>query len=91
MTRHIDDYRHRDNSTQQPDTRPGHYYVSVVSGDRYGLLAGPFDTHQSALDRVDECRGLAERHDERACWYAFGTCRREDGNVIGQFNAELGL
>lgn len=70
--------------TQIPDTAPGPYYVSVVreSGD-YRLLAGPYDSHQAALDNVEKARAIAEKVDRRAVWYAYGTCRITDGSYSG--------
>ncbi len=54
--------------------RPGRvFYVSVVDGSRYGLLAGPYDAHQDALDNVKGARAMAEAVDPRAVWYSFGT------------------
>ncbi|WP_157266578.1 hypothetical protein [Azohydromonas aeria] len=61
---------------QQPDTKPGAYFVSVVDGQRVGLLLGPFvDNHAAALARVDMVRAKAEEMDSRAVFYAFGTVR----------------
>ncbi len=78
---------------QQPDHRPGNYYVSIRDGDRYILAAGPFETHQQALDMVGRVNVLANKLDGRAVWYAFGTCRLEDGRPVrpGQLNQQLGL
>lgn len=64
---------------QQPDAKPGFYYVSVVRdrGD-YRLLCGPFENdHAGALAAVDAAKARAEELDRRAFWYAFGTCRLE--------------
>ena len=54
------------------------HYVTVVDGDKVGLLAGPFlgpDAHRTALALVDTARDLARELDDRAHWYAFGTSR----------------
>lgn len=66
---------------QQPDTKPGSYYVSVKRDDgAFRLLLGPFiDDHKAALDMVDAVRRKAEELDARACWYAFGTCAVREG------------
>ena len=70
-------------STQQPDTKPGHYYVTVIDGPRVGRLLGPFDNdHAAALAMVDQVRAKAEELDPRACWYAFGTCRLPPGDLV---------
>ena len=73
------------NTTQVPDTAPGPYYVSVVreKGD-YIFASGPYPTHPEALALVDKARRVAEKHDPRAVWYAFGICRvKEDCTTPG--------
>lgn len=61
---------------QKPDTKPGAYYVSVLRGNDYRVLLGPFmDDHAAALASVDKVRAKAEELDVKAVWYAFGTCR----------------
>lgn len=69
---------------QQPDSKPGAYYVSVNDGARASLLLGPFiDDHAGALAMVDQVRAKAEQIDPRAFWYAYGTCRvPNDGSVL---------
>ena len=68
-------------TTQSPDPRPGHYYVSVLPGigerkDKYWLMAGPFAAHTEALAQVqpvwDHCRAVDPIGSE---WKSFGTCR----------------
>lgn len=80
---------------QEPDPRPGNYYVSVVDGKRRALLAGPWPSHAEALARVDEVTRIACKLDPRGCWYLFGTCRLPDDDSIpiraGSLNAQLGL
>lgn len=79
---------------QQPDTKPGNYYVSVVRGSDYRLLLGPFvDNHAGALEMVEAVRKKAEELDPKAHWYAFGTCRAETsapGILNKFFNATIG-
>ena len=66
------------------------FYVTVVDAGRVGFLAGPFLTHQAALDRVDEVRRLAGEVDYRAHWYGFGTCLMDGAPYpAGSFNARL--
>jgi hypothetical protein len=55
------------------------FYVSVVDGERFNFLAGPFDTHAEALAQVEPTRSRAEEVDPRACWYSFGTARAPAG------------
>jgi hypothetical protein len=49
------------------------FYVSVVDGNRSGLLLGPFATHAEAIDQVESVRSWAVARDRRAHFYAFGT------------------
>ncbi len=75
------------------------FYVSVLerlandgSRDRYAFLAGPFDTHQEALDLVDACSAHALVHYDRAEFYRYGTLslpRDYPNRPLGLFNALL--
>jgi hypothetical protein len=73
------------------------YYVSVINGSAYALLAGPFDGHQMAIDKVDAARDKAVEHDQMAWFYAFGTCSIDLSKwgdrplPLGKLNKELGL
>lgn len=49
MTRDRHGRQFVDDERPEPDTRPGHYYVSCIDGPRTALLAGPFATHAEAL------------------------------------------
>ena len=75
-------------STQEPDTAPGPYYVSIKDGEKFGLLLGPFALHQRALDAVDAARAKArEVNHQQAVWSSFGTCRMKLGfNEPGRLN-----
>ena len=64
-------------SDQEPDPRPGHYYVSVINGTQWRLLYGPFENHPDAIAAVKPTRQLAETVDRWAYFYAFGTVRLE--------------
>lgn len=77
MRREIAAYAHRDEreTAVEPDGRPGFYYVSVRSGDRCGLLYGPFGRHAGALAAVEMVRKAAMEIDGFAAFYAFGTAR----------------
>ncbi len=60
------------------DQRPGYYYASVRDPEdtkKFGLLAGPFKTHQEALDIVSRAKDQAHKVNAWAAFYAFGTCR----------------
>jgi acetyl-CoA acetyltransferase len=49
------------------------FYVSVIDGERKGLLLGPLNTHAEALDLVPAVRSKANELEPRAAFYAFGT------------------
>jgi hypothetical protein len=50
------------------------YYITVVRDDGdYRFLAGPYHTHQAAMDDLDRARSIATAIDRSAVWYAYGT------------------
>lgn len=65
-----------------PETcpEPGRYYVTAIDADRvrYHYMAGPYRTHAEALANVRPMLLLADRHDPRAWWMAWGTARHTD-------------
>lgn len=65
------------NTGQEPDAKPGAYYVTVVRDDgAHRRLLGPFvNDHAGALEAVRDARDKAEELDPRAVWYSFGTAR----------------
>jgi len=67
---------------QEPDTRPGCYYVSAMlrgDPDRGILVAGPYPTHAEALSWAGRVRDHATRLDRagEASWAAWGTARTQ--------------
>lgn len=70
----------------EPDSRPGYYYVSIYRcnnnagiGGQFRLLRGPFiNDHAGALAAVGDAKCRAIAYDRRAQWDAFGTCRVEE-------------
>lgn len=79
-----------------PDPRPGPYYVSAVYGNRYALALGPFDTHAEALRLVRPVRELVAEHGgPREQFAGFGTCRLtlepEDDAPAGAINSRPDL
>jgi hypothetical protein len=62
--------------TIRENTNPAHtaFYVSAIDGPKTYLVAGPYDTHQAALDRVEAVRTHADQHDPRAHFMFWGTC-----------------
>lgn len=79
--------------SQEPDPRPGNYYVSVIDGKRSAFLLGPFPTHQQALDMVEPVRAKGNELDPRAAFYAFGTVRLPDDGIPigGNLNSHFGM
>jgi len=67
------------------------YYVSVRKSHQYGLLVGPFATHDEALTWVEPAREVAIRLDEWAGFYVFGTCSTSTTSRPGRLNSHLGL
>lgn len=51
---------------------PGDYFVSAVDNGQFWLLAGPYETHAEALERVDRVRIIACEHEPKAFFYASG-------------------
>ena len=76
---------------QSPDPRPGAYYCTVLDNSRVGFLAGPFATHQEALDTVPAAKAAAESVNNRAFWYAYGTVRLDNPIGPGVLNDILGI
>ena len=68
------------------------FYVTVRNGTLHGWLAGPFKTHQEALDALPKAKSLAMDADPMAHFYEFGTaslpCDLEK-LPKGQFNGRL--
>lgn len=88
----VTSYTHPPLTAQDPDTKPGDYYVSVLDSGRYALALGPFrDDHAGALERVAEVRVYCQEQTAKAAWWAFGTCRLDsaDDNPHGKLNDAL--
>lgn len=49
------------------------YYVSVVDGPQFNVLAGPYKTHAEALAMVEPVRTLAVELVPQSWFYGFGT------------------
>ena len=67
------------------------FYVSWVNGAKYGLLAGPYATHEEAKKNVDTARKLAIGMSSKGCFVAYGTVRLKSKPFpMGTLN-EMGL
>jgi hypothetical protein len=53
------------------------YCVSVQHGSHRGLVAGPYHSHQAALDDVERVSRAVVEVDPRAHFYGWGTARAE--------------
>lgn len=49
------------------------FYVTMKRGDKTAWLAGPYDTHIEAIDKVQLATLIANDVDPRSHWDAFGT------------------
>ncbi len=68
------------------------FYVSVKDGSRSNVLAGPYSTHPEALAHVEQIRAWAERVNDRAVFYAFGTvAMAPDFNRPGMANQHINV
>ena len=56
-----------------------YHYVSVL-GDhgKYGIVAGPWATHDEAVKNVRRVSDIAIARDPRAFWYGWGTCSSDE-------------
>ena len=69
-----------------------HFYVTMKRGARAALLAGPFSSHQEALDLVEAARDAAYNVDPWVWFDLFGTASLiSDHPPVGALNSWLGL
>jgi hypothetical protein len=73
-------------------SEPRDYYVSIIRGRTYALMAGPFATHDEALAMVGPVRREASRIDPFTDFDAFGTCSKpcDAKNKLGRLNDRVG-
>lgn len=57
---------------QEPDPRPGYYYVSAIDGQRVAKVRGPFARHADALAAVEAARERAYELAPYTWFYMFG-------------------
>ena len=90
-----------DPDAQQPDPRPGFYYVTAFdsarpAGRQYAFLAGPYREHAHALRDLRAASDLAIARDPWLAFAAFGTSGIHDprpGSAVpvGALNAALDI
>jgi len=68
------------------------YYVSMIRGKKYALMAGPFATHNEALYWVGPVKKEASRLDPFCDFDLFGTCSKpvNHDNKMGWLNVYIG-
>ena len=54
---------------------PGNFYISIIDGDKWKPVYGPFKTHPEALENVKKAKDKANELDPKSFWYAFGTVK----------------
>ena len=67
------------------------FYVSIVDGRRFNVVAGPFQTHQEALDTVDKAIEAGYKVDPKSWFYSWGTVKMKNGYQEGILNKQLGI
>lgn len=56
------------------------YFISAVDGNHHFYMAGPYQTHAEALANVNRALEIARKHDGRAWFMSWGTCRNRRSN-----------
>jgi hypothetical protein len=54
---------------------PGNFYVSVINGERWTPVYGPFKTHSEALENVNKAKTKGNEVDPKSVFYAWGTIK----------------
>ena len=68
------------------------FYVDAVDGDKFVLLAGPFQTLQQAEQNKDKvAKAAMDYGDPKAVWYSYGCCKMENGYREGTLNKQVGI
>ena len=66
------------------------FYVTAIDNlDRVAQVAGPFRTHQEALDMEPRANSLGCELDPKAIWYRWGTSKWPNGHTDGVLNKQL--
>ena len=64
----------------------GGYYVTAKDGPQWWYMAGPYQTHAEALANVDKALAIADKHDGRAWFMAWGTAHSSTERKPGSLN-----
>lgn len=67
------------------------YYVSIVDGNRFNTVAGPFETHRESLEMVKQARKIGMKLDPKSHFYGWGTVKMENGHKEGLLNNHLNI
>jgi len=65
------------------------YYVSIIDGDQFNTVVGPFQTHQEALDMVEPARKIGSKVDWKSWFYGWGAVKMKNGHIEGMLNEHL--
>ncbi len=65
------------------------FYVSIIDGDKFNVVAGPYKTHKKALEMVAPAKNAGREHDARSFFYAWGTAKMDTGHRDGLLNPYL--
>jgi len=72
-----------------PETCPegSKYYVTAIDAGKTYFMAGPYNTHIEALNNVDKSLQVADKHDGRAWFMAWGTVQMKSYcAIVGSLN-----
>ncbi len=67
------------------------YYVSIMDGKRFNVVAGPFETHQESLDMVKPANKIGTELDRKSWFYGWGTVKMDNGYTEGMLNSHLDI
>lgn len=67
------------------------FYVSIKDAGKFNVVAGPFKTHQEALDKVDIAIKVGQETDPKSWFYSWGTVKIQNGHRDGCLNNKLGI
>lgn len=67
------------------------YYVSIIDGPKFNVVAGPFRTHEKALEMVEPARKVGNEVDMKSHFYGWGTVKMKNGHKEGVLNEHLGI
>lgn len=67
----------------------GYFFVTAKYGQGVAILAGPYETHEEALDALPKAKSLSLDAIAEAAFASFGTTRIAGYEKPGQFNDQI--